>query len=393
MTKQPDQTFKTEFSHRTDVPLARLKGVNQVKILAGTLVFIILTVGIFWYQFHRIQPTDTIPRWDKLQWIYLLLMLICLPIDAFACGLRIRVVCSVFQAGAGFWTCLKAECANIGISILTPSQSGGGFGQIYILSRGGINLGTALTISLITFLGSMTGLLCIGLYSLLILRISYGGPFFSGAIGLFTFLLVILILSLIWPGLFRFAVVKLDGALRNFGNSVRSFCKRWLSGGDAILQKPDQMGRLAAKLVNLIYIYQKDARQFLKKGKARFGIVCLLSIVFIISRCLMAFFCLRFLGIKGSSLGHILELQLALIFLIYFAPTPGGSAVAESASLAIMASIVPVGFSPYYNLLWRGLTLYVPAIAGLLWIMQAIVQDVHGVVGKRKFTISGFKLG
>ena len=39
----------------------------------------------------------------------------------------------------------------------------------------------------------------------------------------------------------------------------------------------------------------------------------------------------------------------------------------------------------YYNLLWRGSTLYIPAIAGLLWIMQAIMQDIQGVVGKRKY--------
>jgi uncharacterized protein (TIRG00374 family) len=384
MTKQFDHTFKTELSHRTDVPLTGLKGVNQAKLLVGSLAFIILTVGIFWYQFHRIQPTDTIPRLDRLQWKYLLLMLIFLPIDALTCSLRMRVVCRVFQAGAGFWTCLKAECANLGVSILTPSQSGGGFGQIYMLNRGGINVGTAFTVSLITFLGSMACLFCVGIYSLLISRISAVGPFFSGAVGLFTLLLVTLVLSLICPGLFRFAVVKIDRALRHTGNRVRSLYNRWFYGREANVQKPDQMSRLAEKLVNLIYTYQKDARRFLKMGKARFGIVCLLSMVFITARCLMAFFCLRFLGVKESTLGHIFELQLALIFLIYFAPTPGGSAFAESLSLVIMAGILPNGFAPYYHLLWRGTTLYIPAIIGLLWIIQAIMKDIQGIVGKRK---------
>ena len=104
-----------------DVPLAGLKKVNRAKLLAGSALFIILTVGIFWYQFHKIQPTDMIPRWDGLRWKYLLLMVVFLPIDAVACGLRMRVVCRVFSTGAGFWTCLKAECANLGVSILTPS--------------------------------------------------------------------------------------------------------------------------------------------------------------------------------------------------------------------------------------------------------------------------------
>jgi uncharacterized protein (TIRG00374 family) len=386
MTKQPNHTFKTEFTHRTGVPLAGFKGVNQTKLLVGSIAFIILTVGIFWYQFHRIQPTDAIPQWNRLQWKYLLLMLICLPIDALACGLRMRVVCTVFQTGASFWTCLKAECANLGISILTPSQSGGGFGQIYMLSHSGINVGTALTISLITFLGSMVGLLGVGLYSLLISGIDYIGPFFSGAIWLFILVLGILILSLIWPGLFRLVVAKIDHVLAKTWTRGKLFRKRQQPGRVAIKKKPEQMGRLAGKLVYLIYVYQRDARRFLKMGKARFGLVCLLSIVFIISRCLMAFFCLRFLGVEGSSLGHILELQLALLFLIYFAPTPGGSAIAESASLAIMAGIVPVGFAPYYNLLWRGSILYIPAIAGLLWILQAIMQDVHRIARRQKYT-------
>jgi uncharacterized protein (TIRG00374 family) len=151
------------------------------------------------------------------------------------------------------------------------------------------------------------------------------------------------------------------------------------------------MSRLAAKLVELIYSYQKDARRFLKMGKARFGIVCLLSMVFITARCLMAFFCLRFLGVKESTLGHILELQLALVFLIYFAPTPGGSAFAESISLVIMAGILPDGFAPYYHLLWRGTTLYIPAIVGLLWILHAIMQDIRKVAEQRKYKRCNFK--
>jgi uncharacterized protein (TIRG00374 family) len=181
-------------------------------------------------------------------------------------------------------------------------------------------------------------------------------------------------------------VAKIDHVLAKTWTRGKLFRKRQQPGRVAIKKKPEQMGRLAGKLVYLIYVYQRDARRFLKMGKARFGLVCLLSIVFIISRCLMAFFCLRFLGVEGSSLGHILELQLALLFLIYFAPTPGGSAIAESASLAIMAGIVPVGFAPYYNLLWRGSILYIPAIAGLLWILQAIMQDVHRIARRQKYT-------
>ncbi|MGD2271639.1 MAG: lysylphosphatidylglycerol synthase domain-containing protein, partial [Desulfobacterales bacterium] len=159
MAQHRNHSLDTASSHREISNSVGLKSARQVKLLTGGMVFIFLTAGTFWYQFSRIQPSDAVPQWDNLQWTYLLLMLICLPIDAFVCGLRMWVVCRVFRSGVSFWTCLKAECANLGISMLTPSQSGGGFGQIYMLNRGGVKIGTALTISLITFLGSMVALL------------------------------------------------------------------------------------------------------------------------------------------------------------------------------------------------------------------------------------------
>ena len=56
---------------------------------------------------------------------------------------------------------------------------------------------------------------------------------------------------------------------------------------------------------------------------------------------------------------------MALQFLTYLAPTPGSAGIAEGASLWIMGGIVPLGFAPYYNLLWRFSTVYLAAAAGL----------------------------
>jgi uncharacterized membrane protein YbhN (UPF0104 family) len=114
-----------------------------------------LTIGIFWYQFHLIQAQGSSFEWSGLQWGYLVLILLFLPIDTVSGGLRIWVVSRVLEKGVSFWTCLKAEWANVGVSMLTPSQTGGGFGQIYMLTSGGARLGTAITVSLISFLDTM----------------------------------------------------------------------------------------------------------------------------------------------------------------------------------------------------------------------------------------------
>ena len=101
-----------------------------------------------------------------------------------------------------------------------------------------------------------------------------------------------------------------------------------------------------------------------------------------LARAIMAFLCLRFLGIEASSLKDVLETQLNLIFLIYFAPTPGSSGLAEGASMLMMDNIIPAGFAPFYNLLWRGTTLYLPAIAGLGFMSWTIIQDARRAVDR-----------
>ena len=129
-------------------------------------------------------------------------------------------------------------------------------------------------------------------------------------------------------------------------------------------------------------MHQVNMRRFFKLKRSSFGWVCLLSLVFMLARSIMAFLCLRFLGLQASGLLDIIETQLSLIFLIYFAPTPGSSGLAEGASMLLMDGAMPGGLVPYYNLLWRCSTLYLPAIAGLLFLSWTIAQDARRVVGR-----------
>ncbi|MDX1812533.1 MAG: lysylphosphatidylglycerol synthase domain-containing protein, partial [Gammaproteobacteria bacterium] len=196
----PDQPERQALSEKD------IKGFGSYKLICGGLTFIVLTVGIFWYQFYQIPAGTRAPVWGQLQWDYLFWLLLFLPIEPFASGLRMWVIARVLKPGVSLWTCLKAECANIGVAILTPSQTGGGFGQIYMLSRGGLSLGTALTVTLISFLGSIVVLLFIGIHSLLIAKVDRLGIFFHGAFFIFFFIFALLLLVLFWPGSLRFLI-------------------------------------------------------------------------------------------------------------------------------------------------------------------------------------------
>jgi uncharacterized membrane protein YbhN (UPF0104 family) len=139
------------------------------------------------------------------------------------------------------------------------------------------------------------------------------------------------------------------------------------------------MGPLAARLVDILYTYRRDAGRFLAHGKLAFVAVVICTFGFLLTRCVMAYFALRFLGLEAG-FAEVIEIQVALIFIVYFAPTPGAAGVAESASFVAMGGIVTAGFAPYYNLLWRFLTGYLQALAGLLFLARALVQDARSAI-------------
>jgi len=359
-----------------------LKQPGIHKLLCGGLFFVGLTVGIFWYQFARIPGNNRPEIWNQLQWDYLFWLLLFLPIDTFAAGLRIWVICRVLQPGVSFWTCLKAEWANLGLAMLTPSQTGGGFGQIYVLNRGGLNMGTALSVSLITFLGSMVVLLFIGIHSLLISRVEHLAVFFQGALLAFSLVFGALMVVVCWPGSLRLVASGISMAIGKIGDQNRSPDNINPTQNSRIKRLKTLLHNYSERLIDLCYMHQVSIRRFFSLNKSSFLWVCLLSLAFMLSRSIMAFLCLRFLGIQASGLFNVIETQLSLIFLIYFAPTPGSSGLAEGASMLMMDGAMPIGFVPYYNLLWRCSTLYLPAIAGLLFLSWTVLQDARKAIGR-----------
>ena len=361
----------------------RLKQPGMGKLLWGGLFFVALTVGIFWYQFAKIPGGHRPDIWNHLQWGYLVWLLLFLPIDTFAAGLRIWVICRVLQPGVSLWTCLKAEWANLGLAMLTPSQTGGGFGQIYVLNRGGLNMGTALSVSLITFLGSMVVLLFIGIYALVIARIEHLAVLFQGALLVFALVFGAVIVAVCWPGSLRWAASGISRAMSKICDSKHLPHTIDLEQNSRLRRLMKLLHAYSEKLTDLCYMHQVSIRRFFSLKKSSFIWVCLLSLAFMLSRAVMAFLCLRFLGIQASGLLDVIETQLSLIFLIYFAPTPGSSGLAEGASMLMMDGAMPIGFVPYYNLLWRCSTLYLPAVAGLLFLSWTILQDARNVIGRR----------
>jgi uncharacterized protein (TIRG00374 family) len=346
------------------------------QFLAGGLVFVALSIGVFWWLFARVPGNHPGPAFADLRWGYFVLLLLVLPVETVASSARIWLICRVLHPGVSFRTCVQSEFVNVAIALLTPSQSGGGPGQIYMLSRGGgVSVSTGLTATLLSFMGTMVGLLLLGLYSLLVSGIGASGWLFLAPVWTLTAIAAALLLGAACPGLCRVGLAALSRTIWRLLRRSERVTDWWPPYAARTGPAVDRMDATTARLVDLLYTYREDVRRFLRRGKVCAAMVCALSVIFLLARAVMPYLCARFLGIEGGTLRQIVEAQMALIFLVFFAPTPGGAGIAEGASLSIMADIVPAGIAPHYNLLWRFSTTYLAALAGFLCLGRALTGD------------------
>ncbi len=71
----------------------------------------------------------------------------------------------------------------------------------------------------------------------------------------------------------------------------------------------------------------------------------------------------RSLGMRASFMDVAL-LQMVIILINYFFPTPGASGAAELSSAALMSSVVSKGLIGFYVILWRLLSTYAAVAVG-----------------------------
>jgi len=93
------------------------------------------------------------------------------------------------------------------------------------------------------------------------------------------------------------------------------------------------------------------------------------------NKLLAGYVALRAVGIEANFV-DVLLLQTLITFLLYFAPTPGASGIAEVLSAAVMSVYVPRAVVPVYTLIWRMILSWFTIAGGFtvfsLWVRKGL---------------------
>lgn len=313
----------------------------------------------------------------RIEWLWVLVGLGLASMDWIGGGFRLWVLAREIHRKPSFVGLILAGGMGAWASYLTPLQSGNAPMTIYTMKRYRIPVPIALTLVLMSFVATVAffgiaGPIAIGFgagKSLgqhgVVLGISLYDLFLA-SLGIFVFLFGVLILLVIWPK-----------ALHALLRSIIGFVGR-------------RSSKVAARLT---YLEEgiDEARDAMAKFNTTRGWLALLWATLIsgpshANKLLSGYVALRAIGIEAPFV-DVLLLQTLITFLLYFfAPTPGGSGIAELLSAAVMSIYVPRPLTALYTLIWRLIISYFTIIFGTLvfsaWVrggLKGVEQDTESL--------------
>jgi uncharacterized protein (TIRG00374 family) len=302
-----------------------------------------------------------------LRWRWLLLGLVIASMDWFGGGTRLWVVARHVHPGVRWRDMVLAGGMSAWGAYLTPFQTGAGPMMMWAMRRGGVRLPEAMTSTFMTFVATVAFFAIAGPLAIylgagqslaqhqIVLGISYYG-LFRASLTIFGILGVVMFAAMMFPTWLRDAVYWVANHLEHRSRRVAARIEQLRGGID----------RAHECLVAF-----RSPRGWLALGWA-----VILSGPSHANKLLAGYAALRALGIQANFV-DILLLQTFITFLLYFAPTPGASGLAELLSAAVMSIYVPRALVPSYTLLWRFINSYATVTVGTLvfgrWIRGGLV--------------------
>src|SRR3989442_11362189 len=291
-------------------------------------------------------------------------------------GPRLWVVARHVHPGVRWRDMVIAGGMSAWAAYLTPFQTGAGPTMMWSVGRAGVALPEALTSTFMTLVApvaffALAGPLAIYLgagRSLaahnVVLGITYYG-LFRASLTIFGVLGVLMLVAMVFPVWLRDAV-------------------HWLA-----TRAQRKSRRVAARIEHLREGIDRAHECLVAFGSPK-GWLALLWAVLLsgpshANKLLAGYVALRTLGLHTNFV-DILLLQTFITFLLYFAPTPGSSGLAELLSAAVMQIYVQPSELPTYTLIWRFINSYATVIVGSLLFWRWLKR---GFVGREEPVVAG----
>jgi len=305
----------------------------------------------------------------RLHWIWILAGLGLASLDWIGGGLRLWVCARHIYPNPPLKGMILAGGMGAWAGYITPLNSGSGPMTMYTMRRYGVPLPVAVTATFISFVATILFFAIAGP-----LAVVFGAGRSLGQRG------NVLGLSLFDLFLGSLTIIAGIGVLMAFvmffPKLVRDLIHR---AAEAIGRRNRRVADQLEKLRAGIDLAHESIVAFNSpRGWLALFWATILSGPSHANKLLAGYVALRALGIHTNFV-DILLVQTLVMFLLYFAPTPGASGVGEVLSAAVMSSYVPRELTPIYILIWRLTLSYFTLAFGFLVFSGWVRRGLKGV--------------
>jgi len=316
----------------------------QRLILLLLLVAAISSIAIYFtVDIHTLRHLNRFQPWS------LVVALILLAIGLYFDGLRLIHLVQIASEKIRFIEAVHVVFGNYFLALLTPGAAGGAVAQVMFLRRAGIPIGKASVLVVVRTLVSIFFLLlCLPVI------FYYDSSILPGisenVLAIISAVLVVIIVGVI--GLFRTSVLNYLLVI---------FTKRFSHN------RRRRIFSIYRDVRGAVFMLSSDPISMCKVlGESIISLLALYSIVPVL-----------FIGM-GMTIHwpQIIGRMIVLNILLYFAPTPGGSGIAEGGFIFLFSCFLPSGTVGVVAVVWRIIVEYLPFIVGLYFTIKVFGQSI-----------------
>lgn len=305
----------------------------------------------------------------RVRWGWVLAGVVLASMDWIGGGLRLWVVARQLMPRPSLKGMIMAGGMSAWAAYITPLQSGAAPMMMYTMRRYGIPLPVAATCALMGFVGTVGFFALAGPIAIVagagrslgehgdVLGLSLY-DLFLGSLTIFAGIGVLLVLVMVFPRLVRRLLQRLAARVAR--------------------RRPSLVARLEAIDRGLDEAHGHLVTLNSVRGWASVAACTLLSGPSHANKLLAGYVTLRALGIEAAFV-DVLLLQTFITFLLYFAPTPGASGIAEVTSAAVMATYVAAEQLPLYTLIWRLILSWYTVTFGFIVFTRWVRAGLQGI--------------
>lgn len=334
--------------------------VNPKTIKRGIFWFTTITILALTAIFFYTNTGETLELWKKLDWRYGLFCLVFVFNDLWIGGLRNHVFAREFKPGIPSIVAMKANVANIFMGAVTPSQTGGGVAHWYVFWKNGLKTSDFIILSFINFISTIVFFLVSGYWAMNKLdKIPEGmvAGLAKYSFTVFATIGLLIVVSLIFPKVIGLVLGKIATLLEGVSAAYGQ-----------------KLSRFSEKTETTMHEYQQETLSLFKRKPWLILLSFIITVFLYFNKYALAYFIVLAFGLQVD-FWTVIALQSIVHLLLYFAPSPGGSGIAEVSHSALMAYVIPGKYTASFALIQRSIMILIPALLGAFVIIRTMSQE------------------